>query len=104
MNTPQTQTPASLGAVPCSTVDREQGYCRKCGEDFEIEEGLEASDYCNTCAQDEVVRLREVLQELLDQHRIRVNLNDDCEMPGWAVRAVEDALKPSNSDSTTKEG
>lgn len=27
--------------------------------------------------------------ELIDQHEIRVELEDGCELPGWAVRKIE---------------
>jgi hypothetical protein len=30
-----------------------------------------------------------VLNEIIDQHKVRVELDDSCELPAWAVTMIE---------------
>lgn len=40
--------------------------------------------------------LLEAMQELLAQHAIRLRLEDDCHLPGWAVAQLEQAIAAWN--------
>jgi len=44
-----------------------------------------------------IAQLEEALKEMMDQHQIRTNLEDDCELPGWAVRRINKALNPQDN-------
>lgn len=37
---------------------------------------------------EELLGHKEKLDRLLGQHKIRVKLEDDCELPGWAVHII----------------
>jgi hypothetical protein len=68
--------------------------CKKCGDEYHLPDGYDATDYCNPCAQELVVELLAALEDIAEPlKKIQADAGDDQRfMLGLVILVVAFAM------------